>query len=55
MNVNLKVNLLESWVKIKSKPLVIAGPCSAETPEQLFATAKALKAIEKVDIIRTDI
>ena len=55
MNVNLNVSPLESWVKIKSKPLVIAGPCSAETPEQLLATAKALKEIEKVDIIRAGI
>ena len=48
MNVNLNVNPLESWVKTKSKPLVIAGPCSAETPEQLLATAKGLKALGKV-------
>lgn len=55
MNVNLNVNPLESWVKTKSKPLVIAGPCSAETPEQLLATAKALKAIDKVDVLRAGI
>jgi chorismate mutase len=55
MNVNLKVNPLESWVNIKSKPLVIAGPCSAETPEQLFATAKELKALGKVDVLRAGI
>ncbi|MBX9852029.1 MAG: bifunctional 3-deoxy-7-phosphoheptulonate synthase/chorismate mutase type II [Cytophagaceae bacterium] len=55
MNVNLNVNPLESWVKIKSKPLVIAGPCSAETPEQLMTTSKMLKDLGKVDVIRAGI
>lgn len=54
MDVNLKVNSLESWAKLKSKPLVIAGPCSAETPEQLLATAQGLKK-HKVDILRAGI
>ncbi|MFN6945762.1 MAG: chorismate mutase [Cytophagaceae bacterium] len=54
MNVNLNVNPLDKWVKLKSKPLVIAGPCSAETPEQLLATAKGLKDL-KVDILRAGI
>lgn len=54
MEVNLKVNSLESWAKLKSKPLVIAGPCSAETPEQLLATAQGLKK-HKVDILRAGI
>jgi len=54
MSVNLNVNPLESWIKLKSKPLVIAGPCSAETPEQLLATAQGLKNL-KVDILRAGI
>lgn len=54
MNVNLKVNPLDKWVKMKSKPLIIAGPCSAETPEQLLATAKGLQN-QKVDILRAGI
>jgi chorismate mutase len=54
MNVTLKVNPLESWSKLKSKPLIIAGPCSAETPEQLLATAQGLKNL-KVDILRAGI
>lgn len=55
MKVDLKVNPLESWAKLKSKPLVIAGPCSAETPEQLMETAKGLKALNKVDVLRAGI
>lgn len=54
MDVNLKVNPLESWANMKNKPLVIAGPCSAETPEQLLKTAQGLKKY-KVDIIRAGI
>jgi chorismate mutase len=54
MNLNLKINPLEKWAKLKSKPLVIAGPCSAETPEQLLATAKGLQGL-KVDILRAGI
>lgn len=54
MNVTLNVNPLEKWAKMKSKPLVIAGPCSAETPEQLLATAKGLQNL-KVDVLRAGI
>lgn len=55
MEVNLQVNPLEKWAKVKGKPLVIAGPCSAETPEQLMATAKLLKDLGKVDVLRAGI
>jgi len=54
MEVNLKVNPLGSWAKMQGKPLVIAGPCSAETPEQLLKTAQGLKS-HKVDILRAGI
>jgi chorismate mutase len=53
---------LESWVKPiyvkgKRKPVVIAGPCSAETEEQLLATCKAIieSNREDVDILRAGI
>ncbi len=36
------------------KPLVIAGPCSAESEQQLFETAKALKN-EGVEVLRAGI
>ncbi|MCU0428359.1 MAG: bifunctional 3-deoxy-7-phosphoheptulonate synthase/chorismate mutase type II [Cytophagaceae bacterium] len=54
MSINLNISPLESWAKLKSKPLVIAGPCSAETPEQLLATAQGLKNL-KVDVLRAGI
>jgi chorismate mutase len=55
MKVELNVNPIESWAKGAHKPLIIAGPCSAETPEQLLATAKQLKELNKVDILRAGI
>lgn len=37
------------------KPLIIAGPCSAETAEQTIETAKLLAATGKVDIFRAGV
>ena len=55
MKVELNVNPIESWAKTNHKPLIIAGPCSAETPEQLMSTAKLLKDLGKVDVLRAGI
>lgn len=38
-----------------TKPLLIAGPCSAETEEQVMATATALAAAGTVDVFRAGI
>ncbi|WP_291944721.1 chorismate mutase [Chitinophaga sp.] len=37
------------------KPLIISGPCSAETEEQVLATALALQKTGKVDVLRAGI
>jgi chorismate mutase len=37
------------------RPLIIAGPCSAESEEQVLATAQAIAATGKVDIFRAGI
>ncbi|MEX1002998.1 MAG: chorismate mutase [Crocinitomicaceae bacterium] len=37
------------------RPIIISGPCSAETEEQLMQTAKELKETGKVDILRAGI
>ena len=44
-----------SWLTKDKRPIVIAGPCSAETEEQVLETAKRLKATNKVDILRAGI
>ncbi len=53
-NQKLDINPLSSWIKFDKKPLIIAGPCSAETEEQLVKTGLALKKLN-VDAIRAGI
>ena len=38
-----------------SSPLVIAGPCSAETEEQVMQTAREIAALKRVSIFRAGI
>ena len=42
----------KAWNK---RPLIISGPCSAETEEQVIATAQRLAATGKVDMLRAGI
>ncbi len=42
MNVTLKTDPLSSYIDTGGKPLIIAGPCSAETEEQYLETARAI-------------
>jgi chorismate mutase len=42
----------DKWNK---RPLLISGPCSAETEEQVLATATRLAATGKIDILRAGI
>lgn len=41
--------------KSHKKPIVIAGPCSAETEQQVFETAQQLSNINKIDLLRAGI
>jgi len=45
-------SILDVWNK---RPLIISGPCSAETEDQLISTATRLAATGKVDMIRAGI
>lgn len=40
---------------IKKRPLIISGPCSAETEEQVLETARRLAATGAVDVLRAGI
>ncbi|WP_375416647.1 chorismate mutase [uncultured Hymenobacter sp.] len=40
---------------VKSAPLLIAGPCSAETEAQVLATARGLRALGKIDLFRAGV
>ena len=51
----LSLNLNTDWLVKNGKPLIIAGPCSAETETQVMDTAKKLSAIPEVTILRAGI
>src|SRR5579871_5028475 len=48
----MKEVVQEKW---KKRPLIISGPCSAETEEQVVETAVRLHKTGKVDIMRAGI
>lgn len=55
MKINLDIEPLDNLLVNKKWPFLIAGPCSAESEEQLIATAKELKKIGKVSAYRAGI
>lgn len=48
----MKSPIMEKWLK---RPLIISGPCSAESEEQVVSTAHALAGTGKVDVLRAGI
>ena len=48
----MKGIMQEKWNK---RPLIISGPCSAETEEQMLETASRLAKTGKVDMLRAGI
>lgn len=50
----LELTKIEDWGFNFKKPLMIAGPCSAESPEQIEAIARGLKGAN-IDIFRAGI
>ncbi|MEO1655976.1 MAG: 3-deoxy-7-phosphoheptulonate synthase, partial [Bacteroidota bacterium] len=54
MSLSLDISKLDSWINFDQKPLIIAGPCSAESEEQLMNTCKQLQN-QKVDVFRAGI
>lgn len=55
MKPELVVEPLVSWIDTGGKPLIIAGPCSAETEEQVVETARQLKALGEVHALRAGV
>ncbi|MFD1770977.1 chorismate mutase [Sphingobacterium suaedae] len=55
MKHTLDIVPLKSWIDTGDKPLIIAGPCSAETEEQLVSTAHLLANTGKVNVLRAGI
>jgi len=55
MKLNLNIQPLSAWLTPTHQPLVIAGPCSAETEDQLLATAHLLAKTGKISALRAGI
>lgn len=57
----MKITPFDQWALKKQnngefkRPFVIAGPCSAETPEQVLEAAKLLAATQKIDAFRAGV
>ena len=51
----MKIAPLNSWLPLTAEPLVISGPCGAESLDQLIATAKGLKALNKISLFRAGV
>lgn len=51
----LKISPITEWNVYKQRPLVIAGPCSAESEAQVMQTAAELVSTGRVDMFRAGI
>ncbi len=55
MKLSLNIQPLNTWINTNNEPLLISGPCSAETEQQLLSTAHLLAATGKVSVLRAGI
>ncbi len=55
MSPTLDIVPIENWLPVFQQPLVISGPCSAETEKQVIETAAELARIPQVRIFRAGI
>ena len=51
----LEIKALNTWITKDNEPLIIAGPCGAETYEQVIETAKLLNEIKSIKLFRAGI
>ncbi|MBM3435897.1 MAG: 3-deoxy-7-phosphoheptulonate synthase [Bacteroidetes bacterium] len=55
MGIKLDILPLKKWLDTKENPLIISGPCSAESQGQVLDTALALSRIPNVKLFRAGI
>lgn len=55
MKVNLTLSPMENWIEGLKTPLIIGGPCSAESEEQVLATARLIKEHTDIQVLRAGI
>src|SRR5262245_22556135 len=51
----MQFEYLNNWLPATAQPLLISGPCGAESYEQVMATAKGLGALNKVSLFRAGV
>ncbi len=51
----MQISTLNSWLPTQSQPLIIAGPCGAESYEQVIETAKQLSQLNKISLFRSGV
>ncbi len=51
----MQISNLQSWLPAQCQPLIIAGPCGAESYEQVIETAKQLHALNKISLFRAGV
>ena len=51
----MDIKALHTWITNDNEPLIIAGPCGAESEEQVMQTAKALSEINRIKLFRAGI
>ena len=49
------ISTIGTWFEGLTEPLIIAGPCSAESEAQVMQTAKEIAALGKVKVFRSGI
>ena len=54
MSKKLNIDPINTWIKNDSDPLIISGPCSAETYDQLRETCKQLKS-HRINLMRAGV
>jgi len=55
MVLKLENSLIKDWKSYNGRPFLIAGPCSAETEEQVMETATQLARLNQVSVFRAGI
>lgn len=46
---------LHTWLPLKNEPLLISGPCGAESLDQLLKTANGLHELDKISLFRAGV
>lgn len=52
MELSLNIEALDSWVRKRGQKLLISGPCSVESPEQMDEVVRALSKQDNIDVLR---